>query len=110
MLLVLGGLIVLLIAGILLRRIVEHALSRRRVIKLARQEPRLMEPIAVPPPMPTLLRHAPSVVPGQAHAAQRANEVEDALRQLAHNLRQRRPAAKGAANGTVGRSGAALRS
>ena len=101
-LLVIGGLIVLLIAGMLLRRIVEHALSRRRVIKLARQEPRLVEPIAGPPPMPTLVRRAPSVVPG---TAQRANEVEDALRLFAQNLRQGRPVA----NGTTGGNGAALR-
>ena len=107
-LLVVAGLIVLLIAGILLRRVVEHVLGRRRVIKLARQEPRLMEPVAVPPPMPTLLRHAPSVVPAPAQTAQRASEVEDALRQLAQSMRQRRPAANGAANGVVGR--AAIRS
>lgn len=105
-LLVVGGLIVLLIAGMLLRRIVEHALSRRRVIKLARQEPRLVEPLAVPPPMPTLLRQAPSVVPGPAHTAQRASEVEAELRKFAENLRQHRPAA----NGITGRNGTALRS
>jgi hypothetical protein len=105
-LLVLAGLIVLLIAGMLLRKVVEHALGRRPGIKLARQEPRLVEPIAVPPPTPTLLRHAPSVVPSPAQTEQRANEVEDALRKLAQNLRQRRPAA----NGTIGRSGAAVRS
>ncbi len=109
-LLVLGGLIVLLIAGMLLRRIVEHALSRRRVIKLARQEPRLVEPVAVPPPMPTLLRQAPSVVPGHAQAAQRATEVEAELRKFALNLRQHRPAANSTANGTIGRTGTALRS
>jgi hypothetical protein len=106
-LLVVGGLIVLLIAGMLLRRIVEHALSRRRVIKLARHEPRLVEPLAVPPPMPTLLRQAPSVVPG---SAQRASEVEAELRKFAENLRQHRPAATGTAGGIMGRSGTALRS
>jgi hypothetical protein len=109
-LLVLAGLIVLVVAGMLLRKVVEHVLGRRQVIKLARQEPRLMEPVAVPPPMPTLLRHAPSVVPGHALTEQRASEVENALRQLANNLRQRRPAANGTANGTIGRSGAAVRS
>lgn len=112
--LVLAGLIVLLAAGMLLRRVVEHALGQRRVIKLARQEsrqePRLVEPVAVPPPMPTLLRHAPSVVPGHAQTEQRAGEVEDALRKFAQNLRQqRRPAPNGAANGAMGRSGAAVR-
>jgi hypothetical protein len=107
-LLVLGGLIVLLIAGMLMRRIVELALSRRRVIKLARHEPRLVEPLAVPPP--TLLRQAPSVVPGHGQAAQRASEVEAELRKLAQSLRQPRPAANGTANGTLGRTGTALRS
>lgn len=109
-LLVVGGLILLLAAGMLLRGLVEHALSRRRVIKLARQEPRLMEPAAVPPPMPTLLRQAPSVVPGHGQAAQRAGEVEAELRRFAESLRQRPPAANGAANGALGRNGAALRS
>jgi hypothetical protein len=107
-LLVLGGLIVLLIAGMLLRRIVEHALSRRRVIKLARHEPRLVEPVAVPPP--TLLRQAPSVVPGHGQTAQRASEVEAELRKFAQSLRQPRSAANGTANGTLGRTGTALRS
>ena len=94
-LLVLVGLIVLLAVGMLLRRLVEHALSRRRVINLARQEPRLVEPVAVPPPpMPALLRHAPSVVPGPAQAQQRATEVEAELRKFAQNLRQRRPVDK----------------
>jgi hypothetical protein len=105
-LLVLAGLILLLVVGMLLRRLVEHALSRRRVINLARQEPRLVEALPVPPPVPTLLRHAPSVVPGPAQAQQRASEVEAELRKFAQNLRQRRPAA----NGTLGRSGAAIRS
>lgn len=105
-LLVLVGLIVLLVVGMLLRRLVEHASSRRRVINMARQEPRLVEPVAVPPPMPALLRHAPSVVPSPAHAQQRATEVEAELRKFAQNLRQRRPVA----NGTLGRSGAAVRS
>lgn len=109
-LLVLGGLILLLAAGMLLRGLVEHALSRRRVIKLARQEPRLMEPAAVPPPMPTLVRQAPSVVPGHGQAAQRASEVEAELRRFAESLRQGRPAANGTANGALGRNGAALRS
>jgi hypothetical protein len=109
-LLVLVGLIVLLAVGMLLRRLVEHALSRRRVINLARQEPRLVEPVAVPPPMPALLRHAPSVVPGPAQAQQRATEVEAELRKFAQNLRQRRPVANGTANGTLGRGGAAIRS
>jgi HAMP domain-containing protein len=106
-LLVLAGLVVLLAVGMLLRRAVEHALSRRRVIKLARQEPRLMEPAAVPPPMPTLVWQAPSVVPAhaQTQTEQRASEVEAALRKLAQNLRQRRPAA----NGAIGRTGAAVR-
>lgn len=108
-LLVLGGLILLLAAGMLLRGLVEHGLSRRRIIKLARQEPRLMEPVAVPPPMPTL-RQAPSVVPGHVQAAQRAGEVEAELRKFAESLRQRRPAANGTANGAMGRSGAVLRS
>jgi len=103
-LLVLAGLIVLVILGVLLRRLVEHTLGRRRVIKLARQEPRLAEPAAVP--TPTLLRRAPSVVPAHGQAEQRASEVENALRQLAHNMRQPRPAA----NGTTGRSGTAIRS
>lgn len=107
-LLVIGGLIVLLIAGMLLRRIVEHALSRRRVIKLARHEPRLVEPLAVPPPMP--LRQAPSVVPGPTQSAQRASEVEAELRKFAQSLRQQRPAANGGATGTLGRTGTALRS
>jgi hypothetical protein len=105
-----AGLIVLLIAGMLLRRIVEKALGRRRIIKLARQEPRLMEPVAVPPPMPTLLRHTPSVVPDHAQTEQRATEVEDALRKLGQSLRQRRTAVNGLTNGTTGRSGAAVRS
>ncbi len=109
-LLVIGGLIVLLIAGMLLRRIVEHALSRRRVIKLARQEPRLVEPLAVPPPMPVPLRQAPSVVPGPAQSAQRASEVEAELRKFAQSLRQQRPAANGTANRTMGRTGTAIRS
>ena len=114
-LLVLVGLIVLLVVGMLLRRLVEHALSRRRVINLARQEPRLVEPVAVPPPpMPAVLRHAPSVVPGLAQTQQRATEVEAELRKFAQNLRQRRPVANGTANntanGTLGRSGAAVRS
>ena len=110
-LLVMAGLIVLLVAGMLLRRIVESVLGRRRVIKLARQEPRLMEPIAVPPPpMPTVLRDTPSVVPGHGQTEQRASEVEDALRKLGQSLRQRRTAVNGLANGTMGRSGAAVRS
>ena len=109
-LLVLVGLIVLLAVGMLLRRLVEHALSRRRVINLARQEPRLVEPVAGPPPMPALLRHAPSVVPGPAQAQQRATEVEAELRKFAQNLRQRRPVANNTANGTLGRGGAAVRS
>lgn len=109
-LLVLGGLILLLAAGMLLRGLVEHALSRRRVIKLARREPRLMEPVAVPPPMPTQLRQATSVVPGHMQAAQRASEVEAELRRFAENLRQPRPAGDGTANGTLSRSGAAIRS
>jgi len=98
----LAGLVVLLAAGMLVRRIVERALGRRRRnIKVARHEPRLVEPVAVPPPMPALLRHAPSVVPGRADAEQRVNEVEDALRRFAQNLRHGRPAA----NGTQGRTG-----
>ena len=105
-LLVLAGLIVLLVLGVLLRRLVEHTLGRRRVIKLARQEPRLVEPAAVPPQTPTLLRRAPSVVPTHGQTDQRASEVENALRQLAQNLRQPRPPA----NGSTGRGGAALRS
>jgi len=109
-LLVMAGLIILLIAGTLLRRVVEHVLGRRRVIKLARQEPRLMEAIAVPPPMPTLVRRIPSVVPSQPQTEQRASEVEDALRKLGQSLRQRRTAVNGIANGTMGRSGAAVRS
>jgi hypothetical protein len=110
-LLVLVGLIVLLVVGMMLRRLVEHALSRRRVINLARQEPRLVEPVAVPPPpMPAVLRHAPSVVPGLAQTQQRATEVEAELRKFAQNLRQRRPVANNTANGILGRSGAAVRS
>jgi hypothetical protein len=109
-LLVLVGLIVLLVVGMLLRRLVEHALSRRRVINMARQEPRLVEPVAVPPPMPALLRHAPSVVPGPAQTQQRATEVEAELRKFAQNLRQRRPVANNTANDIPGRSGAAVRS
>lgn len=109
-LLVLGGLIALLAAGMLLRGLVEHALSRRRVIKLARQEPRLVEPAAVPPPMPRVLRQAPSVVPGHGQAAQRASEVEAELRRFAESLRQRQPAANDTANVGLGRNGAALRS
>lgn len=105
-----AGLIVLLIAGMLLRWIVENALGRRRIIKLARQEPRLMEPVAVPPPMPTLLRHTPSVVPDHTQTEQRATEVEDALRKLGQSLRQRRTAVNGLTNDTTGRRGAAVRS
>lgn len=103
-LLVLAGLVVLVSLGMLLRRLVEHAVGRRRVIKLARQEPRLVEqPVAVPP---TTLPRAPSVVPAHGQTEQRASEIENALRQLAHNLRQPQPAA----NGTTGQSGAAIRS
>ena len=109
-LLVLGGLIALLTAGMLLRGLVEHALSRRRVIKLARQEPRLVESVAAPPPMPKIVRQAPSVVPGHGQAAQRASEVEAELRRFAESLRQRRPAANDSANVALGRNGAALRS
>lgn len=109
-LLVLGGLIALLAAGMLLRGLVEHALSRRRVIKLARQEPRLVESAAVPPPTPRVLRQAPSVAPGHGQAAQRASEVEAELRRFAESLRQRQPAANDTANVTLGRNGAALRS
>lgn len=109
-LLVMAGLIVLLIAGMLLRWIVENALGQRRIIKLARQEPRLLEPVAVPPPMPTMLRHTPSVVPDHTQTEQRATEVEDALRKLGQSLRQRRTAVNGLTNDTTGRRGAAVRS
>jgi hypothetical protein len=49
-------------------------------------------------------------VPGLAQTQQRATEVEAELRKFAQNLRQRRPVANGTANGTLGRSGAAVRS
>lgn len=103
---VLSGLIVLLIAGVLLRRVVARGLERRRSIKVGRQEPRLMEPIATPPSTPPLLRRAPSVVPNRAETPQQVNEVEEALREFAQNLRRRRSAPAG----TAARAGAWVRS
>jgi hypothetical protein len=85
-----AGVIALLIAGIFLRRAVTKSLGGRRATKAARREPHLIETIAAQRPMPTLLRHSPSLVPGHAEADHRIGEVEDALRKLAQRLRRRR--------------------
>lgn len=96
----LAGVFGLLAIGLLLRRLITMMLGRRRGIKITRQEPRLgdQEPRlgnAAKQIHPALLRHAPSLVPGQAETEHRISEVEDALRHLAQRLRHRRSAAPG---------------
>jgi hypothetical protein len=87
---ILAGVIALLLAGIFLRRAVTKSLGGRRETKAARREPHLTETTAAERPMPTLLRHSPSLVPGHAVTDHRIGEVEEALRKLALRLRRRR--------------------
>jgi hypothetical protein len=85
--LLLAGVFGLLAIGMLLRRVVARAFGRRREIKASRREPRLSGVAKQTPP--TLLRHSPSLVPGQAETEHRVSEIEDALRHLAQRLRRR---------------------
>jgi hypothetical protein len=100
----LAGVIGLLLAGAFLRRLIAKSLGRRRAVKVARQEPSLIEPRAGKQPVPTHLRHSPSLVPSHAEAARRINEVEAALRKLAQRQRALAPPR------TVARRGAGVRS
>jgi hypothetical protein len=104
--LLLAGVFGLLAIGMLLRRVIVRAFGRRRGIKVSRREPRLsgVEKQA----HPALLRHSPSLVPGQAETEHRVSEIEDALRHLAQRLRRRSTPLGNIPN--VSRSGARARS
>ncbi len=104
--LLLAGVFGLLAIGMLLRRVVVRAFGRRSAIKIARQEPRLSG--AAKQAHPTLLRHSPSLVPGQAETEHRVSEIEDALRHLAQRLRRRSAPLGNIPN--VSRTGARARS
>jgi hypothetical protein len=108
----LAGLVSLLVIGMLLRRAVIMTLGRRRGvmgrpsgIKVGRQEPRL----SVAATQPAVLRHSPSLVPGQAETEHRVSEIEEALRHFAQRLRGRRSAPLGTFP-NITRTGARARS
>lgn len=89
----LAGLMGLLLAGLVLRAMVAmtlRALMGRREIKVARQEPRLIENASGKRSTPARIQLSPSLVPGQSETNVRITEVEEALRQFAHRLQQRR--------------------
>lgn len=90
--LIFAGLLALLIAGILVRRLATKALRHRPKIRVDRREPVLIENVAVkrPMPAPALLTPSPNLVPGHADIDDRIDEIEDALRRLAQRLRRRR--------------------
>ena len=87
---VVAGLLLLLLVGLLLRRIVAMALGGRHEIKVTRQEPRLIGSAKAKASTPTLIRVSPSLVPGQNETNARIREVEDSLRNFARRLQQRR--------------------
>jgi len=88
--LILTGLIVLLMAGLIVRRMVIKAFAHRRLRQAVRQEPIFIESATLKRPMPTLLAYSPSLVPDNAETEQRIDEVEETLRKLAQRLRRRR--------------------
>jgi hypothetical protein len=104
--LLLAGVFGLLAIGMLLRRVIARAFGRRREMKAGRREPRLSGVAKQTPP--ALLRHSPSLVPGQAETEHRVSEIEDALRHLAQRLRRRSTPLGNMPN--VSRSGARARS
>jgi hypothetical protein len=110
----LAGLVGLLVVGMLLRRAVIMTLGRRSGvvgrpggIKVFRREPQLS--IAAQQAPPAVLRHSPSLVPGQAETEHRVSEIEEALRHFAQRLRRRRPAPLGSFP-NITRTGARARS
>jgi hypothetical protein len=90
----LAGLVGLVLAGLVLRRMVTmtvKALAGQHVPKVARQEPRLIERVATKQSMPTRIRQSPSLVPGQPETNIRISELEETLREFARRQQQRRP-------------------
>ncbi len=83
----LAGIIVLLIAGMLMRRMLTKAFGRRQKIHIERREPVLIESVTAWQPIPAQLTYSPTLVPGPDDADDRIAEIEAALSKLAQRLR-----------------------
>jgi hypothetical protein len=91
----LAGIILLLIAGMLMRRMLTKAFGRRQKIHIERREPVLVDSVTAPLPVPAQLAYSPALVPGPGHddTDERIAEIEAVLGKLAQRLRPPRATA-----------------